>query len=607
MKKIRILGIAPYKGLVPLMNQCALQYPEIELTVVFDNMKYDHNIARHSYDDYDIIISRANTANIISQAVAIPVIDIGIDYYDVLRCIKVAQHTQTKFALLGFQSLTTIAKDLCDLLQIKLDIFPFSPENRIDSDRLLDDIKEQGYKTVICDMISYDYAKLIGLTPILLTSSTGSINRAIENAINTWQTNQNLLVSNALMQSLIHSSSNRYLILDMDGNCQYSTLDAEEEAFINCLKKEINKSKNIARRSFFITLDNELYSIQSSYTEKGTDAYIIFRIIHSIIPLNHYKYGLTILDKENAQKSFVESFYSNTELAREIIDATDKFVNSNAPLMITGEVGTSKDRVACICYVKSNRCNNPLYVINCSLLNDKIWNFIINHYNSPFTDNGNTIYISNLGTLSHQHQKQLLSIILDTNLHTRNQLIFSCTQSNDGKLPHAAMEYSNMLGCILLPLKPLREQKDDLISSAGLYIDTLNQNLGHQVVGLSDEACKLLLDYDYPCNRTQFKRILKKAVLETSTAYISGETIERILQEESVLCPTTHSLQIVSHDTVQQQKKTASDFSLNLEQSLDQINYDIVMHTLELCNGNQTAAAKKLGISRTTLWRYINR
>lgn len=606
MKKIRILGIAPYQGLVTLMNQCALQYPEIELTAISGNMEHGYAIAKRSYNQYDIIISRANTANMISQAVPIPVIDIGIGYYDVLRCIKMAQHTQTKFALLGFESLTTIAKNLCDLLQIKLNIFSFSPNNWVDSDRLLDNMKEQGYKTVICDMIPYDHAKFIGITPILLTSSSESMRLAIENAIRTWKLNQKLFSSNAMLQSLIHSSSNRHLVLDMDGNCQYSTLDAEsEDAFISCLKKEINKSRNITKRSFFITLDNQLYSICSNYVEEGTDEYIVFRIMRSKIPLNHSKYGITIMDKESAQKCFVESFYSNTELAREIIAATDKFAASNTPLMITGEIGTSKDRVAYIYYAKSSRCNYPLYVINCSMLNDKTWNFIINHYNSPFTDNGNTIYISNLGSLSHQRQKQLLSIILDTNLHTRNRLIFSCTQSNDGQLPHAALEYSNMLGCIPLPLKPMREQKNDLVASAALYIDTLNQHLGRQVIGLSDEATKLLLNYEYPCNRTQFKRILKKAVLETNTAYISGETIERILQEESVLFPTTHPLQVITHDVVPQPETTASNFSLNLDQPLDQINRDIVMHILELCNGNQTAAAKKLGISRTTLWRYI--
>ena len=613
-KKIRILGIAPYKGLVTLMKQCALQYPEIELNAMAGNMEQGLAVARRYSEQYDIIVSRANTANMISQAVHIPVIDIGIGYYDVLRCIKMAQNTGTKFALLGFQSLTTIAKNLCDLLQIKLDIFSFSPESWKDSDRLLDNMKEQGYKTVICDMIPYDHAKLIGITPIILTSSAESVRLAIEGAIRTWHQNQKLLSSNAMLQTLIHSSSNRHLILDLNGNCLYSTLDAgKEDAFIDCLKKEISKSKNIPRRSFFITLENQLYSIRSSFSEEGAEPYLIFRVMPSKIPLSHSKYGITIMDKERAEKNFSESFYSNTELARGIIAATEKFAASDAPLMITGEIGTSKDRIAYIYYAKSHRCNNPLYVINCALLNDKTWNFLINHYNSPFTDNGNTIYISNLGVLSLQRQKHLLSIILDTNLHVRNRLIFSCTQAKDGHLPHAALEYSNMLGCIPLPTKPMREQKNDLVASASLYIDTLNQDLGRQVVGLSDEAARRLLDYDYPCNRTQFKRILKKAVLGTSTAYISGETIETILKEESVLFPAEHPAHATSHEISHEmshgqpaaEEKPA--FSLNLEQSLDQISRDIVLHVLALCDGNQTAAAQRIGISRTTLWRYVNR
>ena len=171
-------------------------------------------------------------------------------------------------------------------------------------------------------------------------------------------------------------------------------------------------------------------------------------------------------------------------------------------------------------------------------------------------------------------------------------------------MPHAALEYTNMLGCVPLPIKPLREQKNDIVPSAALYIDTLNQNLGRQVVGLEDGAAKLLMEYDYPCNRTQFKRILKKAVLETSTAYISRDTIEKILKEESAFFPDDHEAHMIIHSKAATEKE---GFSLNLEQPLDRINQDIVQHVLNSCNGNQTAAAKKLGISRTTLWRYINR
>ena len=173
---------------------------------------------------------------------------------------------------------------------------------------------------------------------------------------------------------------------------------------------------------------------------------------------------------------------------------------------------------------------SPLYVVNCSLLNDKTWEFLINHYNSPFTDNGNTIYICNLESLSQARQKRLLSIILDTNLHVRNRLIFSCTQPRGKGVPHTALEYTDMLGGDSCDCKASAGAAGGISSSsAAIYIDTLNQELGRQAVGLDEDAVRMLKEYDYPCNITQFKRILKKAVLETEQAYISGETIERIL------------------------------------------------------------------------------
>ena len=174
----------------------------------------------------------------------------------------------------------------------------------------------------------------------------------------------------------------------------------KEEEFIQSLQKELGKCRTSSRRSFFVTLGNQLYSVRSSLAEEGDFPYIIFRIMLSKIPLSHSKYGITIMDKEQALQSFIESFYSNTELSRSAAAAMDQSGSSSVPLMITGEIGTGKDRVAYLHYAKSQFNDEPLYVVNCSMLNDKTWNFLINHYNSPFTDNGNTIYISNLGVLS---------------------------------------------------------------------------------------------------------------------------------------------------------------------------------------------------------------
>ena len=222
--------------------------------------------------------------------------------------------------------------------------------------------------------------------------------------------------------------------------------------------------------------------------------------MRSEIPLAYSKYGVTIMDKRAAENSFMDSFYSNTELARESLPHTEGCGSVSVPSEPYDNRGNRhrKGPGGSLSTMQRSPCvTNPLYVINCSLISDKSWDFITKHYNSPFTDNGNTIYISNLDSLQSPSREQLLSIILDTNMHVRNHLIFSCTQTA-GAPPHVVFEYTNALGCILVPIKPLREQRRDIISSAGLYINTLNQELGRQVVGVDDEAAALLEQYEYP-------------------------------------------------------------------------------------------------------------
>ena len=58
MRKVRILGIAPYRGLVHLMNQCAAHYPDIELNAMLGNMEEGLALAKKYYSGYDMIISR---------------------------------------------------------------------------------------------------------------------------------------------------------------------------------------------------------------------------------------------------------------------------------------------------------------------------------------------------------------------------------------------------------------------------------------------------------------------------------------------------------------------------------------------------------------------
>ena len=104
---------------------------------------------------------------------------------------------------------------------------------------------------------------------------------------------------------------------------------------------------------------------------------------------------------------------------------------------------------------------------------------------------------------------------------------------------------------------------------------------------------ELLVNYDWPANYTQFKRILCELTTITSTPYILESTVARLLNQETVTNSPGES-----HSPLAR---------LNLNRTLDEIDRDIINAVLKETEGNQSAAAKRLGISRTTLWRLLKK
>ncbi len=82
---------------------------DIELTVQTGDLSTGKNIAIElSHNNYDVIISRGGTAELIRSAVEIPVVEVSISVYDVLRAIKLAENYSGKFVIAGFRALHTM-------------------------------------------------------------------------------------------------------------------------------------------------------------------------------------------------------------------------------------------------------------------------------------------------------------------------------------------------------------------------------------------------------------------------------------------------------------------------------------------------------------------
>lgn len=600
---IKVLGIAPYEGMKTIMQKLAKERNDIDLDVYVGDLNKGVEIARRNFhSNYDVIISRGGTAELIGRSTHIPVIEVSLSVYDILRAIKLAENYADRYAIVGFPGITGSAHLLCDLLQYQIDIFTIHSADEVQD--TLKDLKRKGYRMVLCDMIANTTAKRLGLNAILITSGSESIASAFDQAVKLSASYATIKAENRFLGDIIRGENNQTVVLDAGGDVFFTTLDADQLApVLELLRKELPSVLGNETHKFFKNIDSTLYSFISRRIRFQDQDYAAYYFASNSVPLATSKYGIQYSNQQDAEDRFFNSFYSITSSASNIQATIENLNQSAFPVMLSGEAGSGKEQVARVIYSQSPLRANPLITINCALINDKSWNFITNHYNSPFNDNNNTIYLKEITELPENRRKQLLSIIVDMNLCKRNRILFSCICQPGKALPREAMEFVNLLSCVTLHLSPLRERAEEIPTLSSLYLNTLNVSMANQIIGFEPEAMELLQEYDWPYNYTQFKRIINELAMVTTTPYISAAHVSALLEKEQEhIVPQQNGngagIEGSSADN-------AAGFHIDASQTLDEITQEIIRQVLVEMGGNQSAAAKRLGISRTTLWRLL--
>lgn len=114
-------------------------------------------IKHSSTHHYDAIISRGATAKAIRRNTSIPVVEFPLSVYDILRSIKLTEHSSGEIAIVGFSDITSNAKLLCELLQYDIDIFPITRKEEIPP--ILESLKDKNYNFILCDASTQAIAK----------------------------------------------------------------------------------------------------------------------------------------------------------------------------------------------------------------------------------------------------------------------------------------------------------------------------------------------------------------------------------------------------------------------------------------------------------------
>lgn len=588
MNKTKILGIAPYDGIKFLMEQIALKRDDIDLTVFVGDLEAGAAIASHySTQDLDVIISRGGTAELIRQKTSFPVVDIPLSVYDIFRSIKLAENYTSDYALVGFPNITKNAHFLCDMLQCQIAIYTIHTE--LEATSILQKLASEKCHTVLCDRITNSLAQQLGLTSILITSGTESIENAFDAAVDLARSQEKYKSNLTFYRAVINNYPHISVVLNQDKEAIFfSKVDGINSYIMEQLKHYFPMVMEAGEKKVYCEHQGLLYVLHGYRMTIDKQFYVCYYINQRKVPLSLTKNGIHYLSCEEATEAYFNSFYGITHSASSLQDAIDQYASSNQPLMILGEIGTGKHQIARLLYAKSRFNNRPMVIIDCARINDKSWIFLTGHNNSPLSDTNTTIFVQGIETLSDSKFAELISIISDLNLTARNRMIFTFHYSEHGEIPRRCQQIMNTFSCLTLETPPLRDHLEDIPNLASLYISALNMRLSTEVIGLESAAVKLLQSYDWPYNYDQFKRIINELVSAAEKPYIDAASVSKLLHKELPSRTSLHS-------------------SLNLNRTLEEINLEILQIILAKVNGNQSAAAKQLGISRTTLWRMLQK
>lgn len=588
----RILGIAPYEGMRVALERVAASYPDVRFDAFTGDMEAGTEIVkRYGTEDYDAIISRGGTALLIREMADIPVISIRLSVYDVLRAIKMAQNYSSLYAIVGFPSITEPAHILCDLLGYELDIITVHSAEEVET--ALSRLRQGGYRMVVSDVITHTLALKNGMTAFLITSGMESLHAAFDDAIRISGYFQDLRQEVRFLRRVAQERENNTIIMDQKGTLCYSVKEHPAESQLDLLRKRIPEIPLGSQIKFYQNERGNLYQISAWAPRIGENRYYLFRYAVTKIPLRSDKSGIRSLSAVEIAHLIEDSFYNISGAMGALEDQLTAVAGSYQPLMLVGETGTAKEQIARAIYLRSSKTKNPFIAVDCTVASEKEWDFLLNHYASPLNEQDGTVFFRHAESIPDRYCTELLAITAETNLVKRIRLMFSCDCREEHPIPDNAKRIISRLGCYSLHVPTLRSRSDEISSLAGLCLNLINKDLSKQLVGFEPRAIEQLRNYNWPNNFTQFKKVLLELATMTNTSYIrSGDVAEVLAQERTLYRPKA----------AYQSTNTGL-----LGKTLEQITLDAVRQTVEACGGNQTAAAKQLGISRSTLWRYLGK
>jgi len=308
---------------------------------------------------------------------------------------------------------------------------------------------------------------------------------------------------------------------------------------------------------------------------------------------------------------------------QDVFKAIGRVAQTDATVLIRGETGTGKELVARALYQHSLRSQAPLVIVNCVAIPETLLESeLFGYEKGAFTGAASrrigkfeqahrgTIFLDEIGDLPLGTQAKILRLLQERSFERvgGNETIrvdVRVLAATNRDLEKAISEGKfredlyHRLDVVTIRIPPLRERRDDITRLIDFFLNRFARQFGIDPPPLAPDALEILRRHPWPGNVRELEHCIQRTMIFTRGHAIQADDVRRALEghdEPSRAAPETDDLRPIVQRYLQSCSGTAAH-----ESFVDAVDKLLVAEALRLTDGNQTRAARLLGLTRPTL------
>jgi two-component system response regulator AtoC len=305
---------------------------------------------------------------------------------------------------------------------------------------------------------------------------------------------------------------------------------------------------------------------------------------------------------------------------RHLLDATSRVASKEITVLVRGETGTGKELIGSLLHAQSRRADGPLVRFNCSAIPAELAEAeLFGHTRGAFTGatqarpgffagaNRGTLVLDEVGELPLAVQAKLLRALQDGEIQPVGSgrvekvdvRIVACTNRDLGVEVREGRFREDLyyrLAVVELLVPPLRERREDIAALAHEFALRYAERFGSEEVRLAPALVERLVTAEWPGNVRQLENVVARMVALSGGGEIGPEAFAATGSPE-------HDIRRPADESAAE----PTDASRTLRQQLDALERSVIARTMTAVRGNQSEAARRLGISRNTLTERLRR